>query len=123
MIKRFFRWVFKSELAELKRQEELLRGEMDRYRYMSHRFVDIFGNIDVSVDVHEYDHRYSPSWAVLSIQGVKTDYIKFVNLGERDIQEISRFLRNFERQTHVKIDATPDTTSFLRIEHEFKGRK
>ena len=60
------------------------------------------GNIDVSVDVH---HR-SGSWAVVSLQGTKTDYIKFIDLGNRDMMEIARFLRQYDR-ANVKLDASP----------------
>ena len=66
------------------------------------RIRKLMGNIDVSVDVH---HR-SGSWAVVSLQGAKTDYIKFIDLGNRDMMEIARFLRQYDR-ANVKIDASP----------------
>lgn len=80
------------------------------------RIRKLLGNIDVSVDVH---HR-SGSWAVVSLQGGKTDYIKFVDLDQRSIREISAFLRQFDRQ-NVKIDANPLidkcwTKKFIRYE-------
>ncbi|MEQ3500621.1 hypothetical protein ABMY20_12760 [Tenacibaculum sp. SSH1-16] len=71
---------------------------------------NLLQNIDVSVDLH----KYAPSWAVISIQGEKSDYIKFVDLGRSDIQEIQRFLRYFDRK-RVKVDAPFPEARFLKI--------
>jgi len=38
----------------------------------------------VAVDIHER----SPSWAVISIQGRKADYVKFIDLPDHNIREI-----------------------------------
>lgn len=75
------------------------------------RIRQLLGNIDVSVDVHQR----SGSWAVVSLQGGKTDYIKFVDLDQRSIREIAFFLRQFDRN-HVKIDANPFDRQMLNEE-------
>lgn len=111
-IKSIFRWAFKSELselnAEIKRTKELTSKYL-QYEIELNRIMSFF---DVSVDVHQ---EYSKSWAVISLQGQRADYIKFFNLGEVDIKEISKFLRNFERVRNIKIDATPSTSHFLKL--------
>ena len=108
MIKRFFKWIFKSELLELQKQINYAKEATKKYSEQELKINNLLGNIDVSVDVHQY----SKSWAVISIQGKKTDYIKFVDLGEAEIVDIQRFLRNFDRS---KIDASPIASRFLRI--------
>ena len=75
------------------------------------RIRELLGNIDVSVDVHQR----SGSWAVVSLQGGKTDYIKFVDLDQRSIREIAFFLRQFDRK-NVKIDANPFDRQMLNEE-------
>lgn len=78
------------------------------------RINQMLGNLDVSVDVH----LRSRSWAVLSLQGKKTDFIKFIDLGDRDVCEIQKFLRTFDRE-QVKIDANPFIAMSMK-DHLFK---
>lgn len=101
IIEKIFTWIFKSQLTKLEAQIRLSEKQTTSVNNM-------LGNIDVSVDVHQR----SPSWAVISIQGKKTDYIKFIDLGEREIRDIQMFLRNFDR---TKVDANPQASKFLRI--------
>jgi hypothetical protein len=101
-----FRWVFTQEIKEFE-------AATNKARKQAQQLESFLGNIDVSVDVHEY--QYSSSWAVISIQGSTTDYLKFVDLGKAEIEAISRFLRSFERQANIKIDASPLASGFLRI--------
>ena len=115
MIRKFFKWVFKSELETLNVQIQKANDAAKTCDSYTTHIKNILSNIDVSVDVHEYDHRYSPSWAVISLQGHNTDYIKFVDLGERNIQEISSFLHQYERARSIKIDASPHTSQFMRV--------
>ena len=130
-------WLFKTELAELKSASaklSRLSGELDvakkeinrikvsnRSEFDGHlralreirQVLDpVLAKLDVSVDVHEY----SNSWAVVAIQGGKTDYIKFIDLGREHVEEIRRFLTQFEKAASVKIDASPRASGFLRIE-------
>lgn len=66
-------------------------------------------NFEVSVDIHEKEG----SWAVISLQGEKKTLIKFIDLSDKDIQEIAMFLRNFERR---KIDAHPQIKKWMEVE-------
>jgi len=77
---------------------------------------ELYKNLDISVDVHE--HKFSNSWAVISIQGKKTDYIKFIDLGNSEIREIAQFLRRLEKVRNIKVDASPLASPLLRIEKD-----
>ena len=105
LLKVFFRWIFKDEIHKLSILEK-------NYHLNINRLTSLLNNIDVSIDVHENIHQYSPSWAVISIQGEKADYIKFINLGNMELREIQKFLRQFEKS---KVDATPSATMFLKF--------
>lgn len=107
LLRKLFLYLFKEDFKRMKALERDLEGLIHRQKcatslaeIRAERIRKLLGNIDVSVDVH---HR-SGSWAVVSLQGGKTDYIKFVDLDQRSIREISAFLRQFDRQ-NVKIDA------------------
>lgn len=99
MIRKLFNWAFKAEITKLNEQsqniDKLLQG------------------LDVSVDVHEY--RPFESWAVISLQGQKTDYLKFIDLRDAEIHDIARFLRRYEGAANIKIDASPQASRFLRV--------
>lgn len=114
MIRKFFKWIFKSELQELNLQIQKNKEATVTFESYQKSLNNVLQNIDVSVDVHEY-HRYSNSWAVISLQGSKTDYLKFIELGDTDIYHIQQFLRRFERNANVKIDASPRASQFLRV--------
>lgn len=123
MIKKIFKWIFSSELEQLEKKEiefsqELFKAKkiIEDGEIQYNKINSILKNIDVSIDVHE--SQYSPSWAVISLQGDKTDYLKFMNLGSAEISHIASFLRQFERDTHIKIDASPQATKFLKINRE-----
>lgn len=53
----------------------------------------ILSQFDLAADINlkGYDH----SWAIISIQG-KPEYVKFVNLSNRDMREVHNFLKRFE---------------------------
>ena len=103
MIKKIFKWVFKKEL-------ETLENQIIKSHNQTIAVSNLLQNIDISVDLH----KYAPSWAVISIQGQKSDYIKFVDLGQRDIIEIQRFLRRFDRSKR-KIDAPFPEKNFFKF--------
>jgi len=115
MIRKFFRWIFRNELESLEQQIEDNACIGDKLQQQYERMNNIFDNLDVSVDLHHH----APSWAVISIQGERTDYIKFVDLGNRDIREIGRFLSMFDRQ---KVDANPRDRDLLGIKRQPKRR-
>ncbi len=118
--RKFFKWVFKAELNQLEIQIQKTNDATANYESQEKRIKNVLQNvlknIDVSVDVHEH----SPSWAVVSLQGQKTDYIKFIDLGNSEIRHIAEFLRRYERDanTNIKIDASPNISQFLRIPHK-----
>mgnify|MGYP003583955189 FL=1 len=118
LLRKLFLYLFKEDFQRMKALERDLEGLIHRQKcatslaeVRAERIRKLLGNIDVSVDVH---HR-SGSWAVVSLQGGKTDYIKFVDLDQRSIREISAFLRQFDRQ-NVKIDANPFDRQMLNEE-------
>ena len=109
LLRNLFLYLFKEDFQRMKALERNLEGLIHRQKCATQeaeihaaRIKRLMGNIDVSVDVH---HR-SGSWAVVSLQGGKTDYIKFIDLGDRDIMDIAHFLRQYDRK-NVKIDASP----------------
>ena len=115
-LKKLFNWIFEEELSKLKKeiedayQKSLIAEDMLKKANKKAKDINsLLGNLDVSVDVHQY----SSSWAVVSLQGKKTDYIKFINLGESQMREIAQFLSHFDRS---KIDANPLEAKMLREE-------
>ncbi|PIF44901.1 hypothetical protein CLU96_1898 [Chryseobacterium sp. 52] len=116
LIKQLVRWALRSEINRLNDQlhkNEIKFGTLTEQLHLNelqYKFIkDLLKNLDVSVDYH---YKYSKSWAVISLQGNRSDFIKFIDLGDRDIYEIQRFLRQFDR---TKVDAAPAESAFLRI--------
>ena len=114
LVKKLFDWIFKAELEKLNSDIEKVRKIYEKLENQHKIFNNVLKNIDISVDAHDY-HNHAKSWAVISLQGSKADYVKFVDLGASDIREIHGFLKQFERINDVKIDASPQTSPFLRI--------
>lgn len=101
LFRKLFLYLFREDFKRMEELERDLRGLIHRQKCATleaetraKRINQLIGNIDVSVDVHQR----SGSWAVISLQGQKTDYIKFVDLDQRSLKEISHFLRQFDRQ-------------------------
>lgn len=118
LLRKLFFWLFKEDFERMNKLESDLKGLIHRQKcatqeaeVRAERIRKLLGNIDVSVDVHQR----SGSWAVVSLQGGKTDYIKFVDLDQRSIREIAFFLRQFDRK-NVKIDANPFDRQMLNEE-------
>lgn len=118
LLRKLFLYLFKEDFQRMKALERDLEGLIHRQKcatslaeVRAERIRQLLGNIDVSVDVHHH----SGSWAVVSLQGGKTDYIKFIDLGSRDMMDIAHFLRQFDRN-HVKIDAHPFDRQMLNEE-------
>lgn len=125
ILHKILKWIFAEELQKLKQQTEDLDKKIEVIKEYQYRLKEmnitmdsyrksienILGNIDISVDIHQY----SRSQAVISLQGTKSDYIKFVDLGDSDIHQIKRFLEKFSKQ-NIKIDAPYNfPTKFLKI--------
>lgn len=118
LFRKLFLYLFREDFKRMEELERDLRGLIHHQKCATleaetraKRINQLIGNIDVSVDVHQR----SGSWAVISLQGQKADYIKFVDLDQRSLKEISHFLRQFDRQ-NVKIDANPFDRQMLNEE-------
>ena len=116
LLRKLFDWIFKEELETLEYRiknanytKMAVEDTLDRAKAM-------LDGIDISVDVHDY--KYSPSWAVISLQGQSADYIKFVDLGDKDVRDIALYLRRFEREANIKVDATPQASKFLKVKNK-----
>lgn len=117
-----FNWIFKAQIKELNDKVDLVEKmtlkakgfEVNAHIHSQNaaktgrKLEEILEGMDCSVDVNHY----SPSWAVISIQG-KQNFIKFVDLGRSDIEQISRFLSRFDRQ---KVDANPGESRWILAE-------
>ena len=114
LITKLFYWGFQDKLTELDCEIKKAKTATTIALAAHKELRTLLTGIDVSVDVHESG--YASSWAVISLQGGRTDYIKFVELNNSNINEIAQFLRRFERNSNIKIDASPRTSEFLRIE-------
>lgn len=79
--------------TQLQQDNQVLLDQFNAFREL----------VGVAVDIQPHRHSYSGSWAAVCLQGSKMDHIHFIDLADRDIQEISRFLRQFERK-NVSID-------------------
>lgn len=126
LIINLFTWIFEKELAKISEELTLIKQNQIQVKYEYQRLQNltislkekesrldqILQNIDVSVNISE--DNYSKSWAVISIQG-KTNMIKFVDLGHREIKDIAQFLSNFDRRN---IDASPHITQFLKVSNK-----
>ena len=55
---------------------------------------------EVCIDHHVKQN----SWAVIKVDVGDTCYLKFIDLGRKDLREIKRFMAQFDRQ---RIDAMP----------------
>jgi hypothetical protein len=61
-----------------------------------HKFMNSICDVGTDIGFRSNDH----SWAVICIHG-KMDYVKFVDMGQKDIQSIANFLKNFEYSNRV----------------------
>jgi hypothetical protein len=61
-----------------------------------HKFMNSICDVGTDIGFRSDDH----SWAVICIHG-KMDYVKFVDMGQKDIQSIANFLKNFEYSNRV----------------------
>ena len=118
LLRKLFLYLFNEDFQRMEALERDLKGLIHRQKcatqeaeVRAERIRQLLGNIDVSVDVHHH----SGSWAVVSLQGGKTDYIKFVDLDQRSLREIAFFLRQYYRK-NVKIDANPFDRQMLNEE-------
>lgn len=123
-------WLFKEEINDIKKTIELYESIKDQCGKIKNQCENVFGKFDIATekvcnaealhkksqdllsDCHKFmnsicdvgtdigfrsdDH----SWAVICIHG-KMDYVKFVDMNQKDIQSIANFLKNFEYSNRV----------------------
>jgi len=109
MIRKLFNWIFKAELETLKRNISNAEKLTEELLIKKEKIDNLLGNIDISVD----HHLYAPSWAVISIQGKESDYIKFIELGEKDIRDLQLFLQRYDRK---KVDSLPRFSKMIKFD-------
>ncbi len=106
-------WLFCDEFNKMQLVLKQCEKERTQLKMQADRVENLLSNLDISVDLHHY----SPSWAVISLQGKKTDYIKFIQLKDSTIMEISKILNQFDRS---KIDCSPMEYPFFKTNKTFK---
>lgn len=110
---------FKETERRIISKERGLDFKINEVHERSQKLDKLFDNLDISIDHHM--NKYSKSWAVVSIQGGKSDFIQFFDLGQSDIRDIQNFLRSFDRRSNVKIDSFPNASGLFEIDRK-KGK-
>lgn len=89
---------------ELQKSIEELSREISSVKELNQKVISqndfILSQFNISADIYP---RENHSWAVISIQG-KPEYVKFVNLSNRDMRSVHEYLKQFER-TNRTIDS------------------
>lgn len=109
-------WLFKDELNDIQelkdkydaliRSAERANAAMNEAREMHYKSQGLLADChklmnsicDVGTDIGFKDSEHS--WAVICIHG-KMDYVKFVDMSQRDIRSIADFLKNFEYSNRI----------------------
>jgi hypothetical protein len=106
--KGFFEWAFSDELSsmrttceqqqkttlQMKHEIEELRILQNTVNVYKKKLESMLGGISVSANIP----RKGENWAVISIQGEKIDYVKFIALPKNDMIAISKFLAQFDQR-------------------------
>lgn len=106
--KGFFEWAFSDELSnmrmtceqqqratlQMKREVEDLRILQNAVNVYKKKLESMLGGISISTNIP----RKGENWAVISIQGEKIDYVKFIALPKNDMIAISKFLAQFDQR-------------------------
>lgn len=106
--KGFFEWAFSDELTNMRttcdrqqRTTSQMRKEIEDLRILQNqlnvyekKLKALLGNISVSANLP----KKAENWAVISIQGEKIDYVKFIALPKNDMLAISQFLAQFNNR-------------------------
>lgn len=104
--KGFFEWAFSDELTNMRitceqqqRTTTQMQKEIEDLRILQNqlgiyekKLKSLLGTISVSANLP----KKAENWAVISIQGEKIDYVKFIALPKNDMIAISRFLAQFQ---------------------------
>jgi hypothetical protein len=98
----YTQWVYNESCRQLERAQTVMneaRDMHDKSRTLvsdCHKFMNSICDVGTDIGFCSDDH----SWAVICIHG-KMDYVKFVDMGQKDIQSIANFLKNFEYSNRV----------------------
>lgn len=104
--KGFLEWAFSEEFdnmrttceqqqrttTQMQREIENLRILQNQLGIYEKKLKSLLGTISVSANLP----KKAENWAVISIQGEKIDYVKFIALPKNDMIAISRFLAQFQ---------------------------
>ena len=124
---RLKQWLFKEDLKEIKDKLKEIEAKIDPLQstyegclqQMNHcyfklreatdlhnkshvlledcrKFMNSICDVGTDIGFKDSDH----SWAVICIHG-KMDYVKFVDMSQRDIRSIADFLKNFEYSSRI----------------------
>lgn len=78
-----------------------IRNELNKTQTQLHRLEDRFcerlSEIEKLVDVGVDVHMRGGSWGVLALKGKSHNYVKFIDLKDSDMRDVSHFLKRFER--------------------------
>lgn len=88
---------------DIEEENKHLRGRLQLVEEMNRKIVRdaqrvivegeaIVKQFNLSADINHYENH---SWAVISIAG-KPEYVRFVDLSNRDMREVHMFLKQFE---------------------------
>lgn len=106
--KGFFEWAFSDELYNMRttceqqqKTTQQMQKEIEDLRILQNQLTvyrrkmeTLLGSISISTNLP----KKSENWAVISIQGEKIDYVKFVALPKNDMIAISQFLAQFDQR-------------------------
>ncbi len=106
--KGFFEWAFSDELSNMRttceqqqKTTQQMQKEIEDLRILQNQLIvyrrrmeTLLGSISISANLP----KKSENWAVISIQGEKIDYVKFVALPKNDMIAISQFLAQFDQR-------------------------
>lgn len=101
LLKRIFNWIFSDELEELKKKSKDLQSAKNKVKNLEDRLENILDCVGIGADINP--SRYSPSWAVICVQGKPNNYVQFVSLDVGNVMEIERFLRRFETRSVIDV--------------------
>ena len=122
---KFKKWLFKEELQEfemaMKKNEETAKNlhSAENIYLKSYRLVDdchklINSMMDVGTDIGFYDDH---SWAVVCVKG-HPEYVKFMELSNKDTREIIDYLNHFKYSNLVI-----DSPNHIIMNPFYKGNK
>lgn len=103
-----------QEFNKLHSHINTLESKLDRFNSYNNELLKtnefILNQFNISADLGA--NEYHKNWAVICVKG-KPEYVKFVDLSNRDIRDIAMYIRRFEGTNRI-IDSPFDTGMFFR---------